>query len=80
MIAAEFRIRKTTLICFLRYELFFIRNKSNEYKSNLKNMRLKSGSYVPKKIFFICFDDIPSKMMKKCFLFYPKSSFRSQDI
>ena len=38
------------------------------------------GLSPSKKNFFICCNDSPSKMKKKCFLFHLKSSFRSQDI
>ena len=30
---------------------------------------LKSGSHLPKKNFFICFNDSPSKMMEYAFYF-----------
>ena len=37
---------------------------------------LKSNSYLPKKnIFFICFNDSPSKMMKNAFYFILKALF-----
>ena len=41
---------------------------------------LKSDSHLPEQLFFICFNDSPSKIMRKCFLFHHKTSFRSQDI
>ena len=49
---------------------------------------LKSGSHLPKKKIiknknktsFVCFNDKPLKMIKKCFLFHIKSSFPSEDI
>ena len=36
---------------------------------------LKSGSHLPKKIFFVCFNDSPSKMMKNVFYFMLKALF-----
>ena len=42
---------------------------------------LTSHSYLPQKIYFICFNEIPLKMGKwwKCFLLHVKSLFHSQD-
>ena len=36
---------------------------------------LKSGSGLPKKLFFISFNDSPSKMMKNAFFFILKALF-----
>ena len=38
-------------------------------------MYLKSDSHLPKKGFFICFNDSPSKMMKNAFYFILKALF-----
>ena len=45
----------------------------------LINYEIKAGLSFSKIFFFICFNDSASKMIKNTF-FYPKSSFRSQDI
>ena len=42
--------------------------------------KLKVGLSPSKKNFFICFNENRSKSNEKCFLFYLKSSFCSQDI
>ena len=36
---------------------------------------LKSDSHLPKKVFIICLNDSPSKMMKKYFYFILKALF-----
>ena len=42
----------------------------------LSHISLKSGSHLPKKkIFFICFNDSPSKRMKNAFYFILKARF-----
>ena len=51
-----------------------------KYQTQLLNKCLTSDSHLPKKILFICFNESPLKMIKKCVLFHLKSSFRSQDI
>ena len=38
-------------------------------------MILKSDSHLPKKIFFICFNESPFKMMKSAFYFILKAPF-----
>ena len=40
-----------------------------------ENKNLKSGSHLPKKICFICFNDSPSKVMKNAFYFILKALF-----
>ena len=54
--------------------------KERYSKEQAAEYYLKSDSHLPKKVFVICFNDSPSKMMKNPFLFHLKSSFRSQDI
>ena len=41
---------------------------------------LKLVSAILYQVFIFSSSDRPSKTMKKCFLFHPKSSFRSRDI
>ena len=43
----------------------------NRYFINI----LKSDSHLPKKIFIICFNDNPSKIMKNAFYFILKAAF-----
>ena len=40
-----------------------------------ENKNLKSGSHLPKKNCFICFNDSPSKVMKNVFYFILKALF-----
>ena len=47
-----------------------------QLQEKLKNFKkLKLNSHFPKKNFFICFNDSPSKMMKNAFYFILKALF-----
>ena len=55
-------------------------SKSREFHkcsklSNSSKLILKVGLLPSKKVFFICFNDSPSKMMKNAFYFIVKSLF-----
>ena len=70
--------------CFLfkeNLECFdFLHSWTYNPHTKKKNLILKSDSHLPKKFLFIFFNESPLKMIKKCFLFYLKSSFFSQGI
>ena len=55
------------------YEIFALKNFLN--KALVKKCCLKSGSYLPKKICFVYFNEMPLKMMKNAFYFISKSRF-----
>ena len=52
-----------------------IKNISQKYKNQLSIRSLKSDSHPTKKIFFICFNDSLSKVMKNTFYFILKALF-----
>ena len=58
---------------FLRLLFWWSILKSNFHLS--KKMSLKSDFHLPKKIYFICFNDSPSKMLKNAFYFILKALF-----
>ena len=55
---------------FSKYEHSFLQPRSHFLKKPLK-----SDSHLPKKMFFICFNDSPTKLMKNAFNFIVKTLF-----
>ena len=60
------------------FQQVIIHEKVKEHRLENKSNFIKVGLSPSKKICFICFIESPSKMIKKCFLFHLKSSFRSR--
>ena len=56
---------------FLKTVAMIVRIKQDDNCSEF----LKSDSHLPKKIYFICFNDSPSKVMKNAFYFILKALF-----
>ena len=56
---------------FLKTVAIIVRIKQDDNCSRF----LKSDSHLPKKIYFICFNDSPSKVMKNAFYFILKALF-----
>ena len=48
---------------------------SKHLRSSVLREQLKSGSFLPKKFLFICFNESPFKMMKNAFYFILKALF-----
>ena len=63
----------------LKFKSSIADNANNAGIANVKIVvtlkYLKSDSQLPKKTFFICFNDIPSKIMKNAFHFILKTFF-----
>ena len=63
----------------LKFKSSIADNANNAGIANVKIVvtlkYLKSDSHLPKKTFFICFNDIPSKIMKNVFHFILKTFF-----
>ena len=59
------------------YVLYYmdLRNMKFADLASKKFLFLKSGSHLPKKICFICFNESPLKMMKNAFYFILKAFF-----
>ena len=76
---SENRMNETDspVLCYCRYVSYL---QVFDQNGELLRFNLKVGLSPSKKKYIIRFNDSPSKMMKKCFLFHLKSSFRSQDI
>ena len=77
-----FNIRTWHCLDFFHHFTFHFNNKINkvcDYQVFNKWDNLKLDSHLPKKLFSLL-QWKPFKNDKKCFLFYLKSSFRSQDI
>ena len=52
-----------------------IKEPTHILSNSASSIVLRSGSYLPKKNFFISFNDSPSKMMKNAFYFILKALF-----
>ena len=75
---AEFLNVNLHFLCSVMYVKWISRKilcaKLNQ-KILSQRMSLKSDSHLPKKTFFIWFNDSPSKMMKNAFYFISKALF-----